>query len=60
MHEGARIDAIITDIPRACDLLPHDRPLTKTETSGVDSRVVVWFREILLGRLRRVQVGGLL
>jgi len=31
-------------------LVPHGRLLTKIALSGVDSRVVVWIREFLLGR----------
>ena len=30
----------------------------KIVISGVDSRVVVWVREFLLGSLQRVRVGG--
>ena len=30
----------------------------KIAYSGVDSRVVVWIREFLLGRMQRVRVGG--
>ena len=30
----------------------------KISNSGVDSRVVVWIREFLLGRTQRVRVGG--
>jgi len=40
------------------DLVPHDRLLTKLAASGVDSRVVVWVREFLVGRTQRVRVGG--
>jgi len=32
--------------------------LTKIANSGVDSRVVVWIREFLLGHTQRVRVGG--
>jgi len=32
--------------------------LRKLQTRGVDSRVVVWIREFLLGRTQRVRVGG--
>jgi hypothetical protein len=42
---GGRIDAIIIDFSNAFDLVPHDRLLTKTAASGVDSMVVVWIRE---------------
>jgi len=30
----------------------------KTANSSVDSRVVAWVREFLLGRMQRVRVGG--
>ena len=53
-----RIDAIIIDFSKAFDLVPHGRLLTKIANSGVDSRVVVWIRESLLGRTQRVRVGG--
>ena len=52
------IDAIIIDFSKAFHLVPHDRLLTKLESSGVDSRVVVWVREFLVGRTQRVRVGG--
>jgi hypothetical protein len=54
-----RIDAIIIDFSKAFDLVPHGRLLTKIANSGVDSRVVVWIREFLLGRTQRVRVGHL-
>ena len=38
------------------DLVSHDRLLTKMEASGVDSKVVVWVREFLVGRKQRVSV----
>jgi hypothetical protein len=40
------------------DLVPHDRLLTKIESSGVDSRVVIWIREFFLGSTQRITVGG--
>jgi hypothetical protein len=52
------LDAIIIDFSKAFDLIPHDRLLTKIAASGVDSRVVIWIREFLLGRTQRVRVGG--
>jgi len=48
--QGVGIDAAI--------IVPHDRLLTKLAGSGVDSRVVVWVREFLVGRTQRVRVGG--
>ena len=38
--------------------IPHGRLLTKIVNSGVDSRVVVWIREIPLGLMQRVRLGG--
>jgi len=49
---------IIIDLSKSFDLVPHDRLLAKLATSGVDSRVVVWVREFLVGRTQRVGVGG--
>jgi hypothetical protein len=57
LDNGDRIDAIIIDFSKAFDLVPHGQLLTKIANSGVDSRVVVWIREFLLCRTRRVRVG---
>jgi len=57
LDNGERIDTIIIDFSKALDLVPHGRLLTKITNSGVDSRVVVWIREFLLGRTQRVRVG---
>ena len=46
------------DFSKAFDLVPHDQLLTKLAASGVDSRVVVWVREFLVGHTQRVRVGG--
>jgi len=58
LDNGDKIDAIIVGLSKAFDLVPHGRLLTKIANSGVDSRVVVWIREFLLGRMQRVRVGG--
>jgi len=39
-------------------IVPHGQPLSKIANLGVDSRVVVWIREFLLGRTQRVRVEG--
>jgi hypothetical protein len=52
------INAIVTDFSKDVDLDSHDRLLTKIAASRVDSGVVVWIREFLLGRTQRVRVGG--
>ena len=58
LDNGDRMDAIIIDFYKAFDLVPHGRLLTKIANSRVDTRVVVWIREFLLGRTQRVRVGG--
>jgi len=58
LDEGVDIDAIIIDFSMVFDLVPRDRLLTKLAASGVDSRVVVWVREFLVGRTQTVKVGG--
>jgi hypothetical protein len=58
LDEGVSIDAIIMDFVKAFDLVPHDRLLMKLAASGVDSRIVAWVREFLLGRTQRVRVEG--
>ena len=58
LDEGVGIDAIKINFSMAFDLVPHDRLPTKLPASGVDSRVVVWVREFLVGRTQRVRGGG--
>ena len=58
LENGDKIDVFIVGLSKAFDLVPHGRLLTKIANSGVDSRVVVWIREFLLGRKQRVRVGG--
>jgi len=54
---GGRINAIVIEFSKAFDLVLHDWLLMKTAISGVDSRVLAWVREFLLGRMQRVRVG---
>jgi len=58
LDKGVGIVAIITDFSKAFDFVPHDRLLMKLASSGVDSKLVFWVREFLLGRTDMVSVGG--
>jgi hypothetical protein len=58
LDEGVSIDATIIDFSKAFDLVFHDRLLRKLAASGVDSRIVVWVREFLVGRTQEIRVEG--
>jgi hypothetical protein len=58
LDEEIGVDAIIIDFSEVFNLFPRDRLLTKQAASGVDSRVVVWVREFLVGCTQRVREGG--
>jgi hypothetical protein len=58
LDEGVRTDAIVMNLSKAFDLVPHDRLLMKIAETGVDLRVVVWVKESLLGRSQRVGADG--
>jgi hypothetical protein len=58
LDEAVRLDTIIIDFSKVFDIVPHDRLLKKISASGVDSSVVVWIREFLIGHSQRVRVGG--
>ena len=53
---GVGIDAITKDFSKAFHLVPHDQVLMKLVASGVNWRVVVWVREFLVGRRKRVRL----
>ena len=57
LDNGDKIDANIVDFSKAFDLVTHSLLLNKIAISGMDSKVVVWIREFLLGRAQRVRVG---
>jgi len=52
------VNVIIIDFSKDFDLVPHDRLITKVSSLGVDARVVVWVREFLVGRKKRVRLRG--
>jgi len=58
LDERISIDAIIIDFSKAFGLVPHDRLLMKLALSRVDSKVVLWVKEFLVGHMQKVRVGG--
>ena len=58
LYERIGTDANIVEFSNDFDLDFHDQLLTKLAVSDVDSRVVVWVRELLVGRTQRVRIGG--
>jgi len=50
--------AVIQQVFVHFDLVPYGWLLMKIAASGVDSKVDVWVKEILLGRSPRVRLGG--
>jgi hypothetical protein len=42
LDEGVGAHAIIIDLSKDFDLVPHDRLIMKVEASGVESSVVIW------------------
>ena len=54
--KGISIYVIIIDFSKAFCIVARNRLLMKLAASGMDSRVVVWVREFLVGRTQRVRV----
>lgn len=57
LYKGGRLDAITTDFSKAFNSV-HDWLLTKIVALGMDSRVVIWVKELHLSHLQRVRAGG--
>ena len=56
LNEGVRTGTIVIDFSKSFDLVPHDTLLTKIAETGLDLRIVLWVKEILLGCSQRVRV----
>jgi hypothetical protein len=60
LDEGVGIDTVIIGLYKAFDLVPHDRHdrlFTKMGASDLDTRVVIYIREFLVGRTQRERLG---
>ena len=56
LDTGIPVDAIYLDFSKAFDSVPHLRLLEKLESYGVNSFVLEWIRDFLIGRRQRVRV----
>ena len=57
-RRGVGIDAIIIEFSKTFNLVPHEQLLTKLVPIGMDSRVVIWVTEFLVGHTQKVRVDG--
>ena len=58
LDECVVITAIIFDFTKTFDLVPHDGLLMKLAALGVELRIVVWVRELLVDRTQSVTIEG--
>ena len=56
MHTA--VDAIYLDFAKAFDSVPHHRLLFKLESLGIESCVLTWIKDFLVGRRQRVCIVG--
>lgn len=52
------VDAVYLDFAKAFDSVPHQRLIRKLESYGVNSQLLAWISDFLLGRRQRVKVNG--
>ena len=56
LYNGGRLDAITIDFSKAFDSVRYDWLLTKIVALGMDSRVVIWVKELHLSHTEELQL----
>ena len=51
LEECVSTNAIIIDFSKAFDFVPHDQLLMTLASSCLDSKIIFWVREFLLGHI---------
>ncbi len=57
LERGDPIDVIFTDFCKALDTVPHERLLHKLRAFGIRGQLLVWIRDWLTSRWKRVVLG---
>ena len=58
LDEREPVDAVYLDFAKAFDSVPHERLLRKLKSLGIESNVLNWIRDFLVGRRQRVSING--
>jgi hypothetical protein len=54
MSSGKQIDAILLDLSKAFDRVPHRRLLMKLDHYGIRGTTLKWIQDFLIGRTQQV------
>jgi len=60
LDEHLSSDVVYFDFSKAFDSVPHTRVLLKLEAYRITGKLLVWFRNFLMGRYQCVKVNGTL
>jgi hypothetical protein len=58
LDEREPVDAVYLDFAKAFDSVPHERLLRKLKSLGIESNVLKWIKDFLVGRRQRVSING--
>ena len=58
MSSGKQIDAILLDLSKAFDRVPHRRLLMKLDHYGIRGTTLKWIQDFLIGRTQQVLLDG--
>jgi hypothetical protein len=58
LDEREPVDAVYLDFAKSFNSVPHERLLRKLQSLGINSNVLNWIRDFLVGRRQRVSING--